>query len=358
MLSNPSVTYRIADLVVCPGCRSTQLERGNFIDSPSPAPDYLRCLPCGRFYFVVDGILRMVTEAFPSLVAADWALERQATSGRHVEGLDAYLDTVRGHRPDDSSLWNLEDLSFWEDSYTNAEQTRLSLERVERSRPDAGDRAFPREKHLFSQLRRTIASKRVLDIGCGYAQTVRTLLPPDELDYHYIGADLALGALRANMRSMPGDFIQCSADALPFRAEAVDVALSLGTLHHVHDPLAALDALLDVVKPNGFIALHEVVRRGGRESDRISKRESAHNEAIDADATLQCIERRCEIIEMKFEYSPIRGLVAHHLSDAMRTSPRLTRAVIAVDNVILNTVGRVSATLGGHGLLVLARKRP
>ena len=69
------------------------------------------------------------------------------------------------------------------------------------------------------------------------------------------------------------------------------------------------------------------------------------------------LESACDLVDLKFEYSAVRGLAARGLSDTMRRSPRVTRAVLGVDDFIIKTAGRVVPPLASHAMLALGKKR-
>jgi SAM-dependent methyltransferase len=182
------------------------------------------------------------------------------------------------------------------------------------------------------------------------------LLDPSFIDYRYVGTDLAISALVANSKTLKGHFVQCSANALPFAKASTDVLLCLGTLHHLHAPEAALGRMIDTVKPGGLVGLHEVVQRRHLVARWRPPVESAHNAAIDPEQALQILGSECEIVDLKWEYSPVRGIVVSRLGEAMRTRPWLTSMVIRTDDVILNTLGRAIPWFGSRSMLALARK--
>jgi uncharacterized protein YbaR (Trm112 family)/SAM-dependent methyltransferase len=348
----------LLELLCCPKCLGAQLDLTSFESSNGEiASGFLRCGSCGRFYFIVDGIARLITEQFAPLIATSWAVERREQFGPWRTKLDEFLHGLEKSETEESAKWNLDDIAFWEgEVYSDPTQRDRYLAGAERSRSDAGNRTYPREKHIFSHVREEVLGRTVVDLGCGYSQTVRALMNPQSVDYRYIGTDLAVSALVANRQTLRGEFVQCSVDALPFAKESIDIALCLGTLHHLHRPHVALETILETVRPGGLLGLHEVIGKKRTVAKWRRPVESAHNAAIDPDRTLAILRSECEVIDLKLEYSPIRGLVVSRLGEAMRTRPWLTRGVIRMDDVVIGTLGRAFPLFGSRSMVALARK--
>ncbi len=326
----------------CGKCVSTQVDTG-----------YLYCAGCERFYFVVDGIARLITEEFVELLDLRLARSQPGLFRTRERELEAFLKRVAGAGPpSEVATWNLEDVSFWEhEVYGDSERVAREVGRVAVSRPDAGNRTYPRERNLFRTIRSRVRGGILLDIGCGFSQTIRVLCEPAAVGYDYIGTDLSISALRAGQSTLAGDFIQCTAERPPFRAETVDAIVMLGTLHHLANHEAALAELLGLLRPRGVIGLHEVTTRR-----RAAAVESAHNESIDLETVVPAIEKGAVVLRLKREYSPLRALLAGRLAEPMRRSPALTKLVLTADDAFLATLGRLPA-LGSRAALLLAEKR-
>jgi SAM-dependent methyltransferase/uncharacterized protein YbaR (Trm112 family) len=364
----------LVEFLCCPECAAHPLTLRSIeeqeIDSlgglagPDVVSGWLRCGTCERLYLIAEGIPRLLSEAFVELL--DFSVVE-----RHPEAFDEVRDSLEALRTrlgdpggePSVAQWNLEDVSFWDgEVYGDESSVKAIFDRVAIARPDAGNRTFPRERFLFRHLRDGITGGSLLDIGSGVAHTVRALCHPTEVGYLYIGVELSLSALRTNRRTLPGEFVQCSADRLPFRKASVDAVLMLGTLHHLADHECALSAALDAVRPGGVVALDEVVSRSGLAAripwfQGLRGDESAHNEQVDPELIRRCVTEAAEIEVWRREYSPVRGLLVARLADPMRTRPWLTRLVIAIDRAFIVTIGRLWAPFRGSELLLFARKR-
>jgi len=364
--------YYLLDIICCPVCRHSPLELTELEESTASLlptwrveTGYLYCSACGRFYFIIEGIPRLISEDFSELVDLEFARERSAAFAPHQEAFATFLGRLgKQEGRSANAQWEIEDVSFWESQVYSDERSQGEyMKRVQRSRLDAGNRTYPREKYLFRHLRPYLSGRILLDIGCGFAQTIRVLCDPHVVGYNYVGADLSLSALKVNRRTMVGDFVQCSADQLPFRDDCAHAVVLLGTLHHLTNQENTLRRLLGLLRPGGMIALHEVARRA-RLADRLpglrrhKLQESAHNDSVDSRLVLRVLSEQSRIISFKREYSLIRALLSRWLAEPMRSRPWLTRAVLWLDDCFLATVGRLSPVMGGRAILVLARKLP
>lgn len=337
----------------CGRCLSRDVETG-----------FLRCPACDRFYFIEYGIPALLGDGFRDLIDTSFPSRHPEAFRGSEESLDRYLDRLRGSSSSETHDWNMDDVKFWEDNvYGDAAARAGMFDRIAVSRPDAGNRTYPRERTMFSRIRPELKGGVLLDIGCGISQTVRTVADPAEHGYVYVGVELSRSAMRVNRETLDGDFVLCSADALPFRRASVDAAIMLGTLHHLAEHQATLDRMIDTVRPGGFVALDEVIaRRGVAQRLRGILRsqppeESAHNEWVDPELIVKRLRAGGDVLEDRREFSPVRGLASRWLSEPMRTRPWLTKLVLAVDEVILRTLGRVVPVLGPHQITVIARRR-
>lgn len=324
---------------------------------------YLYCPSCERFYFILNGIPRLITEEFSGLIDLSLIDAWPAGFSRHGSAFRDFIGLLeRGASQSAGSNWQLEDVAFWETGVYGIPRVQEQyLERVRRSSAAAGDRTYPRERHLFRGLRPHIRNDVLIDVGCGIAQTIRILCDPMEVGYHYVGADLSLNALELNRATLAGDFVQCNVEEPPFREGSAAGVLSLGTLHHLEDQQATLLHLLRLLKPGGMIAIHEVTHRS-RFAARwpvlspMGSGESAHNDAVNAEELLRLLSDSCEIVSLKHEYSVLRGLLVRWLAEAMRERVWLTSVVLAIDDLFLATAGKLASHLQARAILVLARK--
>ena len=124
------------------------------------------------------------------------------------------------------------------------------------------------------------------------------------LGLRYVATDVSPPALRRG-RTMLGDdgvaSVQCDAVSWPIRDGVADLVLVLGVLHHLSDWRAALERACRVVRPGGFLVLHEVVakprvlarlRSRGFNDDWVSP----HEGDVPGPALREVLERHGEIV--------------------------------------------------------------
>jgi SAM-dependent methyltransferase len=101
------------------------------------------------------------------------------------------------------------------------------------------------------------AGRRVLDVGCGNGYVLERYARHAA---RTVGVDLtraavSLSARRFALASLPGAFVQASAEALPFPDAAFDFVCSMGVVHHTPRPEAALAEIRRVLRPGGRLVL-------------------------------------------------------------------------------------------------------
>ena len=99
--------------------------------------------------------------------------------------------------------------------------------------------------------------ERVLDLGCGEGATLLHLDAPAGA----VGVDLFEPKLVLARRLLPGcSFVAASADALPFPDASFDHVLVRDVIHHLEDPVPAMNEIRRVLSPGGRIDVLEPCR--------------------------------------------------------------------------------------------------
>ena len=102
--------------------------------------------------------------------------------------------------------------------------------------------------------RATFVDRVVLDGGCGKGRHTRLAARFGARDVLAIDLSAAVDAAYANTRSLPNvHVIQADLFRLPIAAGVVDLAFSIGVVHHTPDPRQAFMRLVRVLKPGGRI---------------------------------------------------------------------------------------------------------
>ena len=124
---------------------------------------------------------------------------------------------------------------------------------------------------------RGFTSGRILDVGCGFGATAIVLarsLPQSEV----VGIDLSdpLLALADQMARDNGvgerpTFEKADVQEIPYEDNAFDALINLQMLHIVEEPIAMLDEMERVLKPNGALFMADIRRSWVGLLDRVFK---------------------------------------------------------------------------------------
>lgn len=103
-----------------------------------------------------------------------------------------------------------------------------------------------------------VSGRIVLDAGCGCG---RFSAAAASFGGDVVGVDLSESGLSAARANAPGvSLIRASLLDLPLKTASVDLAFSLGVLHHTPDPAAAFAEVARTVKRGGTLAIWVYVR--------------------------------------------------------------------------------------------------
>jgi SAM-dependent methyltransferase len=302
----------------------------------------VRCESCGRAFGVEDGVLVLLPDRLGHLREAP----PDAESGAHEHGV----------------RWIEDELRWWNPWHEH--------ESLHAHSPKAGLRGRSRERALMRHVRPHLPPGAVVvEMGAGTSRTVAGLLPPRRDGLRYVATDVSPPALRRG-RSILGDgvaSVQCDAVSWPLRDSVADLVLVLGVLHHLSDWRAALERACRVVKPGGFLLLHEVVakprvlarlRSRGVNDDWVSP----HEGDLPGSALREVLERHGEIVRWGGEESPLRFALVHYLVHRgnryrhLEASAPLTAALNGLDQLFGRGPGRLFPSLGFHEATVVWRR--
>jgi SAM-dependent methyltransferase len=215
----------------CPGCRG-ELVFGDGVSCPS----------CGIVgHRIGDGLVQFGEHVDNSAIAiAAWSESFVRTLPAWAEsGLDgADRDSLREHGVvrEDGSLTPLgETIHYHLDEY-RWQKGRKGLDGV-------------------LELSALGPAPRILDVGCGAAQTLRLLEPDRPVELFGIDAEptaLALGWRLADLEGIAISLAAASATRLPFRDASFDLVLTRVALNYMHQR-SALAEMTRVLRPGGFL---------------------------------------------------------------------------------------------------------
>jgi SAM-dependent methyltransferase/uncharacterized protein YbaR (Trm112 family) len=321
-----------------------------------------RCERCGRVFPFEDGVLVLLPDRLAHLRegARDDARAEVAAAHRHDGHGHAHAGPA--HHSAEPVRWIEDELAWWNPWHER--------ESIEPHSAGAGLRGRSRERNLVRHVRpRLPPGAVVVEMGAGTSRTVAGLLPPAVRGLRYVATDVSPPALRRG-RAALGDgvaSVQCDAVAWPVREEVADLVLILGVLHHLSDWRQAVERACLAVRPGGFLLAHEVVakprvlarfRSRGINDDWVSP----HEGDVPGSALRAELERHGEIVRWAGEESPLRFALVRYLIHRgnryarLESSPALTAAFNALDQLFGRTLGRLFPSLGFHEATVVWRR--
>lgn len=347
----------LLDVVTCPE------DAGPLRADPAGA----RCERCSRSFPLEGGVLVLLPDRLAHLREASGD-EAEAVAHAHDHGGAGHVHAAggHGHPPVHESAepvrWIEDELRWWNPWHAR--------ESIEPHSARAGLRGRARERNLVRHVRPQLPpGAMVVEMGAGTSRTVAGLLPPGPSGMRYVATDVSPPALRRG-RSVLGEgvaSVQCDAVTWPVREAVADLVLVLGVLHHLSDWRAAVERACGAVRPGGFLVLHEVVakprvlarwRTRGVNDDWVSP----HEGDVPGRALRAELERHGEIVRWAGEESPLRFALVRYLIHRgdryarLESSPALTAAFNALDQLFGRTLGRLFPSLGFHEATVVWRR--
>ena len=118
------------------------------------------------------------------------------------------------------------------------------------------------EKHFLGEpvagVARGFAPAQILDIGSGTGRLARALLPLEQFDGHLVCLEPSTRMMHHALEisaSTKADWIRAWSTPLPFSAQAFDIVVSLEMLEFVPNQAAAIEEMVRVLRPGGWLLI-------------------------------------------------------------------------------------------------------
>ena len=254
--------------------------------------------------------------------------------------------------------WEKNQQRWWEQHYT-AHAAGHNY-RGSPSKPQ-GIRHYYAEK-LFRYVRSNITGKLWIDVGAGTSLVIADLIHPLIYNYRYVATDLSKIALQHGRRRIGQIPIISSASHLPFAQSQADVVSGLGLLQYLPEWQHTLRALIDLLKPGGYIMLTSAITKprilARWRKASYTARFASQERYIDPEELKAIVAERCEILLCGYSASPLRFALFWfgRLDRLALKSYRVTEVSVALDRLWLRTLGKLVRSLGPGEITILARK--
>ena len=359
-----STTFsELYDWLVCPtdGCRLQ-----TFLQPRGTGANYdegcLLCSECETVWSIAEGIPRFVSKGNIDLDLDISHLEslRGVSSELPDRVLNANQDRLREWR-DSGGGWERDEMKSWERYYAE------KLETTDSDWAVTYNRLLPRQEHILAKLPPDL--NRILEIGCGSSGTLWA-----DRDFitgkTYYGTDLAFNALKLARKRLPGHYVLCDVNALPFREGAVDAILGFGILHHLPNHEQALESFSKSLASGGWLGFTEKLKTSDRiQNSRLVSlakglafdvdRKHGAEEYVDGGNLLRLLDQLCpENYRVHYDYSIVRDILVKITLDKLRLNKAsIARGIIAMDNLAVALLSPLSDLFQPKNITFVAQKQ-
>jgi SAM-dependent methyltransferase len=303
-------------------------ERGGAHAAAVAGPDQtLRVEP--RAFDRVLAVLRCPRCGAPVAREADGL---RCSSGHGVPVRRGYIDASGDTVVDDATARTFESFGY--------EWTTFSEVREE-------DEEYADQHYLRDLDTTQLHGKVGLDAGCGRGRYTRFLAPHLSAVVALDGSDAVQSAAR-NLADLPNAVVvRSDLREAPFEDEAFGFIASFGVLHHLTDPRAGFDRLVELLAPGGVMSLYLYSRPDGR---------GVRSTALAASAAMRRLTLRMSHPRLKAICTPIAmllwaGVILPGMVGDMLHVERLSALPMAsyrdkpFRNVVADTFDRLSAPI-------------
>lgn len=113
---------------------------------------------------------------------------------------------------------------------------------------------------------------RVLEVGVGRGDFLSVIVDCFNSDTHYIGIDTKQSHLDVASKIFEGQNVELcvmNGEKMEFSNDLFDIAFISNTLHHLPDPTIVLEEMKRVVKPGGYVVVHEMINENQSEKQKV-----------------------------------------------------------------------------------------
>lgn len=357
----------LIEKLVCPNSRLPAMECAALEGSDDIVRGVLFCRDSESAFPIVDSIPILLSDDDTNVDRhRQFLLQMKDDCPSDVQRIiDTSIERLTTRQTSDHGLWNREEMDYFDGLAVSPEKRRQSLQNI-RNRPD-WNIYIPRETYLLRNLEEP---RSVLEVGCGGARTIAWSMRLDGYSFQFVGIDIAFNNLLvAKSANEEGDFMQASALNLPFKDESFDAVLAFGSLHHLPSPV---DGLAEAIRCSSVqVGLHEPIDTPKLLAEGSGLRNVAgrimgdhehsdHDAEISVEATIQELQNRgCSLMVMKESVSIAKpfmkkacDLIGHN---AVRKAAY--RLMFFLDDVVVQTLCRISRRFGPRAVIMLARKQ-
>lgn len=222
---------RLQDYLACPECGTPNLDLKVFREEGEEIIEAeLDCTACGRCYWVIEGVPRMLPDALRATVR-QYHPEFFARHGIQADQKPSGDDVART-------------LAFF---------TRQRVELFEENAVPEVLARFEQTLNLRIPEARSFRGKFGLDAGCGEGRYCYTLA---RYGAEIVGMDLGNSvdwAFKRNRGNPSVHIVQGSIFQPPFRPGVFDFVMSIGVIHHLTEPRRGFAALAPLLHAGGSI---------------------------------------------------------------------------------------------------------
>lgn len=325
-----------------------------------------------------DGSTAYPIEGFVAILLSDTDVDLnhhqsllQKFSGKCPQEFETVLRATlsRLHAAQNSAdgTWNREEMRYYDKEVSTVEQRNKMLRAI---REVPVWRIFlPRKKHIINVISKEIRNEYLLEIGSGNSRTVYWEFNPSKYQYNYIGSDISFKRLLVAKQAIPeGDFFQASALNLPFLENSFCTVLSFGMLHHLPRPADAVKSSYRLVKANGFFAFHEPIIKPeinlpGMNTFRktmTTYEHSDHDGKIDYNQVKELLQsfgfKQIRIHKQISIFRSFSETIIKNISRSILNNKSVIKTIEFLDEIPLNTLGRISRRAGASAAFSVFRK--